>query len=87
MGGTTSGKGPISRRWTTGLLAAGLIAVGSVRAGDVTRLSPPARVRPAVTVVAYDLDSLRAPRPRPQPRDRGGEGEPGVGRRRPAGGR
>ena len=60
MGGTTSGKGPTSRRWTAGILIAGLITVGAVRAGDAKVLPPPAKVETGIVVAGYDLDALRA---------------------------
>ena len=67
MGGTTSRKKLVSRRWTTGLLALALIAVGSVRADDLRVLPAPTPVLPAprkvetaTATVGYDLDALRA---------------------------
>ena len=60
MGGTTAGKGPVSSRWVTGFLALGLLALGSVRAGDLKVLPPSARIEPGVVVAVYDLDALRA---------------------------
>ena len=59
MSGTTSGNGPIPRRWAAGLLALGLLALGSAWAGEAKVLPPPANEAKSAAP-QYDLDSLRA---------------------------